>query len=142
MLIAQNGHKVLIHYTGRLSDGEVFDSSEGQDPLSFTLGAGNVIPGFDAGILGMKVGDKKLLQIPAEDAYGPHREELVIQVPREAFPAHVQPEIGMPLQMGLQDGSTMDVMVVGMADEYVTLDANHPLAGEELHFDIQLVDLG
>lgn len=141
MLIAQNGHTVHIHYTGRLSDGELFDSSEGQEPLAFTLGAGNVIPGFDAGVLGMKVGDSKHIEIAPEDAYGPHREDLVIQVPREAFPAHVQPEIGMPLQMGLQDGSTMDVMVVGMADEYVTLDANHPLAGEELHFDIQLVKI-
>lgn len=141
MLIAQKGHTVHIHYTGRLEDGEVFDSSEDQEPLTFTLGDGNVIPGFESGVLGMKVGDKKNIQIAPEQAYGPHREDLVIQVPRAAFPAHVQPEIGMPLSMGLQDGSSMDVMVVGMADEYVTLDANHPLAGEELHFDITLVKI-
>lgn len=139
MLIAQKGHTVHIHYVGSLPDGEIFDSSEGQEPLSFTLGAGDVIPGFDAGVLGMKVGDTKHVEIAPEDAYGEHREDLMIQVPLSAFPAHVQPEIGMALEMRAPDGSTMGVTVVGMADEYVTLDANHPLAGEELHFDITLV---
>ncbi|MEX2571224.1 MAG: peptidylprolyl isomerase [Gemmatimonadota bacterium] len=137
---AQEGKKVQIHYTGRLADGTVFDSSEGREPLEFTLGEGQVIPGFDSAVTGMEPGQEQTVTIPSEQAYGERRKDLVFSVPREQFPPDISPEVGQRLQM--QQGEQVAVVVVQeVADAEVTLDANHPLAGEDLTFEVQLVDV-
>jgi peptidylprolyl isomerase len=141
MAEAKSGDTVRVHYTGTLDDGTVFDSSEGRDPLEFTLGAGHVIAGFDRGVTGMQPGDERTVVIPAEDAYGEPREELVLQVPRSQFPEGVIPESGRKLQMS--DGqNTFVVTVAEVRDEVVLLDANHDLAGKQLTFRLTLVDMG
>lgn len=138
MAQAKEGTTVQIHYTGRLSDGTVFDTSDGRDPLEFTLGEGQVIPGFEQAVTGMEPGEQQTVTIPATDAYGQPREDLVFAVPREQFPPDVDPEIGQRLQM--QQGDQVAVVVVReVADEAVTLDANHPLAGQDLTFELELV---
>lgn len=135
---AKRGDKVHIHYTGRLSDGSVFDSSEGRDPLQFTVGSGQVIAGFDKAVTGMTEGDKQTVSIPADQAYGDFRPDLVFEVPRDQFPADITPEVGQRLQM--QNGSQVAMVVVSeVTDDLVKLNANHPLAGKELIFDLQLV---
>jgi peptidylprolyl isomerase len=119
----------------------VFDSSDGREPLEFTLGAGQVIPGFDQGVTGMKPGDERVVNIPSDDAYGAHRDELVLRVPRSQFPDELAPELGQQLQMS--DGeNTFVVTVVEVGDDAVLLDANHPLAGKDLTFQLRLVDIG
>ena len=133
------GDTVKVHYTGKLRDGTVFDSSRDGEPIQFTVGSEQVIPGFEAGVLGMREGDKKTLVIAPEDAYGPRREELTFQVPRAQMPPGVQPQPGMMLEVSSPDGDTLLVAIAEVSDETLTLDANHPLAGEELHFDIELV---
>lgn len=142
MANAQEGDTVHIHYTGRLDDGTVFDSSRDRDPLSFTLGSGQVIKGFDAAVSGMSVGESKTATISPESAYGPRRDELQLTYPREQFPDDMQPEVGQMLQMQTGDGQTFQVQVTEVSDETVGLDANHPLAGKELTFDIELVKIG
>ncbi|MFN3597530.1 MAG: peptidylprolyl isomerase [Rubricoccaceae bacterium] len=142
MATAKTGDTVHIHYTGRLDDGTVFDSSEGREPLAFTLGEGQVIPGFEHGVAGMAEGEQKTITIPVEEAYGPYESRLVLNVPRAQFPEDYEPEIGQRLQVGLEDGSVLEVEVVGVGDETVSLDANHPLAGEALTFDLSLVRIG
>jgi FKBP-type peptidyl-prolyl cis-trans isomerase 2 len=139
MAKAEQGKKIKVNYTGRLSDGTVFDSSEGREPLEFTLGAGQVIPGFDAGICGMEIGEKKTIEIPSEQAYGPHYDEGVMVVDRSEFPEDMHPEVGDQLQMRQPDGSGMIVVVTCADEKSVTLDANHPLAGKDLIFDVELV---
>jgi len=141
MAQAKKGDTVKVHYTGRLDDGTVFDSSEGRDPLEFTVGSGQLIPGFDSGVTGMNVGESKTVQIPSQDAYGPHHEEMVIEVGRDEFPPDVTPAIGDQLQMRHDTGRVIMVTVTEIGDEKVTLDANHPLAGKDLTFDIQLVEV-
>jgi peptidylprolyl isomerase len=136
---AKNGDRVRVHYTGRLEDGQVFDSSEGGDALEFRVGAGEVIPGFDEAVRDMGVGDKKTVRIEADDAYGQRREQLVAQVPRESMNLDSPPEEGMSLVMQLQDGNQIPVTVTEVTDTHVTLDANHPLAGHDLTFDVELV---
>jgi peptidylprolyl isomerase len=138
MKAAQAGDTVRIHYTGRLDDGQVFDSSQGGDPLEFTVGAGQVIPGFDQAVQGMAEGEEKRVTIPAEEAYGPRREEMVLTVDRGELPEGVAPEIGQQYQMS-QAGQTFVVTVTDVSDATVELDANHPLAGEDLTFDLQVV---
>lgn len=142
MAQAKSGDTVQVHYTGRLNDGTVFDSSEGRDPLEFQLGSGMVIPGFDAGISGMNVGEKKTVNIPSEEGYGPLNEEMIIDVDRAEIPADIPLEVGMTLNMH-QDGSeeVIPVTVTDLNDATVTLDANHILAGKDLIFDIELVDV-
>lgn len=137
---AKPGDTVLVHYTGTLRDGSVFDSSQGREPLEFTLGGGQVIPGFDDAVTGMKVGDQKTVTIPADEAYGPKRDELMLAVGRDQFPPHITPEPGMELQMA-QEGEAFLVTVREVADDHVLLDANHPLAGEELTFALTLVEI-
>ncbi len=137
----KQGDKVKVHYHGKLTDGTTFDSSEGRDPLEFEVGAGAVIPGFDNGVMGMAVGDKKTVNIPAEEAYGPKVDELVMDFPKERFPEDMQPEIGMQLMMNNGSGQQFPVTIVGVKDETITLDANHQLAGKDLVFDIELVDI-
>ena len=139
MSSADHGKNVSIHYTGRLSDGTVFDSSQDRDPLAFEVGAGQVIPGFDAAVKGMKVGDEKTVTIPALDAYGPRRQELVLDVSADQLPDDLEPEVGQKLHMQTPEGQTFQVTVIEVHDEGLKLDANHPLAGEDLTFDILMV---
>ncbi len=139
MTVAGNGSTVKIHYTGTLGDGSVFDTSEGREPLEFTLGSGQVIAGFDEAVTGMAVGEKKKVTIPVEKAYGPRNEELVIAAPKQHVPADISPEIGQKLQMGGPNGELIVVTVTDITDTHVVLDANPPLAGQDLTFAIELV---
>jgi peptidylprolyl isomerase len=140
MAQAQNGTKVKVHYTGKLDDGSVFDSSEGREPLEFTVGEGQVIPGFEHGVVGMEPGDTKTLNIPSDEAYGPHRPEGVFEVERAEIPPSIPLQEGMRLQAN-QGGRTIELTVVEFDQSKVTLDGNHPLAGQDLTFDIQLVEV-
>lgn len=142
MTEVKNGDTVRIHYTGTLTDGSVFDSSEGRDPLEFTVGSGQVIAGMDAGLPGMSVGDKKRLEIPAADAYGDLNPEARQAIPREGIPDDIPLELGTQLQMQSPEGHVLPVTVVEVTEATVTLDANHPLAGKDLNFDIELVSIG
>jgi FKBP-type peptidyl-prolyl cis-trans isomerase 2 len=141
MQAVKNGDTVRVHYHGRLTDGTTFDSSEGRDPLEFQVGAGSVIKGFDKGVLDMKVGDKKTVHIPADEAYGPADERNVVQYPMAQVPPDMKLEIGMQLQMHDNSGRAFNVTVIGIDSENVTLDANPPLAGKDLIFDIELVEI-
>ena len=134
MAQAQSGDTVRVHYTGKLADGTVFDSSQGRDPLEFTLGTGQVIPGFEAAVTGMEPGQEQSVTIPAEQAYGPPKPELMIEVPRTQFPPDIDPEVGQRLQMN-NGQQTAVVTVQQVGDGAVKLDANHPLAGKDLTFD-------
>lgn len=138
-MAAAQGDTVHIHYTGRLEDGTPFDSSQGREPLEFVLGSGQVIPGFDDAVSGMAVGESKTVTIAADRAYGAKREELILDVPRSDLPGGLEPQLGHHLQMSTPDGQTFQVEVVGTSDEGIVLDANHPLAGKDLTFDIELV---
>jgi FKBP-type peptidyl-prolyl cis-trans isomerase 2 len=135
------GDTVQLHYTGTLLDGTTFDSSEGRDPLEFTVGSGQIIPGLDVAIPGMQVGDKKVVKIGADDAYGQVNPEMRQAVPREGIPPEIPLEVGIQLQMQTPDGQAMPVTVIEVDDATVTLDANHPLAGKDLQFDIELVKI-
>lgn len=134
----KNGDTVKVHYTGTLADGTVFDSSLEREPLEFTLGEGQLIPGFEKTVLGMSAGESRTVIIPAEEAYGPYREEMVLEVPRTQLPADMQPQVGMQLQIGEEQGEGMLVQITQVSDSNITLDANHPLAGKDLTFNIQL----
>lgn len=138
---AKNGDKVKINYTGKLDDGTVFDSSAGRDPLGFTLGSGQVIPGFEEAVLGMAIGDNKSVNIPAAKAYGPRNEELIITAPRDQVPADINPEVGQALQMGGPNGEVVMVVITEVTEKHIKLDANPPLAGKDLNFDIELVSI-
>lgn len=138
---AKQGDSVKVHYTGKLDDGTVFDSSVGREPLDFTVGAGQLIAGFDEAVVGMAVGEKKTVRIAPEQAYGPHNPEMTLQVPRSDLPADIQPELGMQLEASQEGGHSMVVTVVEVTDESVTFDANHPLAGKALTFEIEVVEL-
>jgi peptidylprolyl isomerase len=138
---AKNGDNVKVHYTGKLVNGEQFDSSAGREPLGFTVGAGQMIKGFDAAIPGMVVGDKKTINIPAAEAYGERSEEAMIPFPKEHVPADMKLEPGMPLTLTNQQGQPVQVVVVEVREDIIILDANHFLAGQELIFDIELVEI-
>jgi len=138
---AKSGDKVKIHYSGTLDDGTQFDSSAGREPLEFAIGSGQVIPGFEKAVEGMTVGDSKSFSIPPEEAYGPHHQELVQDVPNSALPAGMTPEVGMQLQGRGGDGNTMDFVITEVKEDAITVDGNHPLAGEALNFDIELVEI-
>jgi FKBP-type peptidyl-prolyl cis-trans isomerase 2 len=139
MAQAQLGDTVQVHYTGKLTNGTTFDSSQNRDPLEFTLGEGEIIPGFEQAIMGMQPGESKTETIAADQAYGPHRSELLITVERQEFPEDLEPHVGQRLQMTQTNGDAVPVVVTGVSTSQVTLDANHPLAGQELVFDITLV---
>jgi len=141
MTQAQVGDMVKVHYTGRLTDGTTFDTSLERDPLEFTLGEGELIAGFEQAVLGMAAGESKTTTIPADQAYGPHHAERVIDVERHHLPSDLQPEIGQQLQMTRPDGTTLSVMITTVTETQVTLDANHPLAGQDLIFAITLVEI-
>lgn len=138
---AKNGDNVKVHYTGKLTDGEIFDSSEGRDPLAFTVGAGQMIKGFDLAIPGMSVGDKKTVTIAAADAYGESNPDAIIDFPKENVPADMILTPGMKLTLSNQQGQPVPVVVVEVTETTVVLDANHFLAGKDLVFDIELVEI-
>lgn len=137
----KDGDTVKVNYTGTLSNGEVFDTSEEREPLEFTLGQGQLIPGFEKAVTGLSVGDSTTVDIPSKEAYGDPREDLIISVPKEQLPDDVEPQIGMQLQVNQPDGQPIPVRITDVGDEELTLDANHPLAGEDLSFKIELVDV-
>jgi FKBP-type peptidyl-prolyl cis-trans isomerase 2 len=137
----KKGDTVRVHYHGKLTDGTTFDSSAGREPLEFEVGAGMMIKGFDDGVLDMKVGEKKTISVPAEDAYGPSDPENIIEFPIANFPADMKPEVGMQLNMRDNSGGNFPVVIAAVKEEHVLLDANHPLAGKELIFDIEIVDV-
>ena len=138
---AKAGDTVRIHYTGTLDDGTQFDSSSGRDPLEFSLGGGQVIPGFDTAVSGMSVGESKSVTIVPEDAYGERHEKLLQQVPRATLPDDMEPAVGMQLQTQSPDGQVMNLVIAEIADDTITVDANHPLAGFALTFAIELVEI-
>jgi len=138
---AKEGDVVRVHYTGRLTDGTLFDSSEGREPLEFTIGAGQMIKGFDSGVLGMAVGDKKTLEITPHDAYGERDEEAVIEFPLSNIPDDMKLETGMQLTLRNQFGQPIPVVVLEVKEDIVVMDANHSLAGKDLVFDIELVEI-
>jgi len=157
MAQAKNGDKVRVHYTGTLEDGSIFDSSEASadecsddscgcgsqanGPLEFVIGEGSLIPKFEAAVVGLEPGQKVRVKIASEDAYGPRAEEMVAVIERSEIPADINPEPGQQMEVILQDGTAMPVLVTGATDTTVTLDANHPLAGQDLTFDITLVEI-
>ncbi len=140
MIEAKKGDSVKVHYKGTLVDGTVFDSSEGREPLEFVIGNGQVIQGFDEAMVGMKVSESKVVEIPVEKAYGERKDELVMIVPVEQVPPDLEPEVGMKVEMGGANGELMRVVIVAVDDKDITLDANPPLAGEQLTFSIELVE--
>ncbi len=137
----KSGDKVKVHYHGRLTSGETFDSSAGREPLEFEVGSGMVIQGFDDGVTGMKVGDKKTINIPAENAYGARNPDMMIEYPKSQFPEHIELEVGTQLAMSSASGQQFQVKIAEIKDDVVVLDANHPLAGEDLTFDLELVEI-
>lgn len=139
MAEVKTGDTVRIHYTGTLTDGTVFDSSSGRDPLEFIVGSGQIIGGLDKALPGMQVGEKKTVPVPCVEAYGESNPEARQSIPRNEIPAHIPLELGTQLQVQTQTGQTMMVVVAEVTDTEVTLDANHPLAGKDLIFDIELV---
>jgi peptidylprolyl isomerase len=141
MTQAKSGDTVRIHYKGTLDDGTEFDSSSGRDPLEFSLGGGQVIPGFDNAVDGMAVGESKTVTIPADQAYGERHEQLVQEVPKSALPDEIDPAVGMHLQSRSPEGQVMNLVVTEVADQSITVDGNHPLAGQALTFDIELVEI-
>jgi FKBP-type peptidyl-prolyl cis-trans isomerase 2 len=141
MSIATKGKTVKVHYTGKLKDGTIFDSSADREPLQFTLGDGNMIKGFDSAVDGMSVGDDKVVTIPSAEAYGDKRDDMMLDVPLDQVPEEIKPEVGMDLSIQNQMGQPTPVKVVHVDDQKITLDANHPLAGQDLIFDIKLVEL-
>jgi peptidylprolyl isomerase len=141
MAQAKSGDTIKVHYTGKLKDGAVFDSSRDREPLEFTLGGGQLIPGFENGVIGMAVGDTKTITIPPEEAYGPRHEGWPRTVKEDQLPKGFKPEVGSFLQVQQSENEVIRVMISNISDEGVVLD-NHPLAGKELLFDVELVAIG
>jgi peptidylprolyl isomerase len=141
MAQAKKGDKVLVHYTGTYDDGTVFDSSVDRGPLEVTIGVGMVIPGFDRALVDMEPGQKKMVNIPVDEAYGPRAEELIAEIKRDQVPADIPLEIGQQLQLSLADGGEAIVLIIDLTDTTVTLDANHPMAGLDLNFELELVEI-
>jgi peptidylprolyl isomerase len=142
MAQAKDGDMVRVHYTGRFEDGEVFDSSHDRgQPLEFTIGGKQVIPGFERGVTGMSPNDVKTVEIPAEEAYGPYRQEMVLTIEKEHIPQDAQPEPGQHIMLDLPDGRLIPATVVEVSDSGVTVDCNHPMSGKDLTFDIELVEI-
>ncbi len=141
MAQAKAGDTVQVHYTGKLKDGTIFDTSVNREPLEFTMGQGMMIPGFEAAVDGMEVGNSKVTTIPVEEAYGPASEDMLVEVERKEIPADIELQEGLQLTMHQQNGQPIPVIVKKVTETTVTLDANHPLAGEDLIFEIELVKI-
>jgi FKBP-type peptidyl-prolyl cis-trans isomerase 2 len=141
MTKAKHGDTVKLHYTGKLDDGTVFDSSVDREPLEFKIGGNQVIKGFEKAVIDMKPDESKTVTIPPDEAYGPYREEMIADVPRQQFPPSVQPEVGQHFELKQENGEPIVVTVTQVSESEVTIDANHPLAGKDLTFDIQLVEI-
>jgi FKBP-type peptidyl-prolyl cis-trans isomerase 2 len=141
MAQAKQGDTVQLHYMGKLQDGTIFDSSRERHPLQFTIGNGQVIAGFERAVIGMKIGELKTARIPIEQAYGPHREDMIVTMDRSKLPSGLNPKIGQRLELTQVDDQTSLVTVTDVTESTLTLDANHPLAGKELTFDIELVGI-
>ncbi len=141
LAMLKDGNTVKVHYTGKLDDGTIFDTSVEREPLEFTIGTGQMIPGFEGAVRGMQVGQVKTVTIPAEEAYGPHNEDMVWVVERDKLPENLNPVVGQRLQRQQENGNTAVVVVTDVADTTITLDANHPLAGKALTFEIELVEM-
>jgi len=141
MAQAKPGDTVKVHYTGKLADGTVFDSSLNEEPLEFTIGQGQVIPGFEEAVTGMNPGQSKITKITSDKAYGSYREDMVLVVERDRLPAEPQPEVGQQMEMRNPDGTGLVLTVKEVGESNVTLNANHPLAGQDLRFDIQLLEI-
>lgn len=137
----ENNNTVKVHYTGKLNDGTVFDSSEGREPLQFTVGGGQMIPGFEKAVMGMELNETKTVTIPAAEAYGPSSDEMKHEVPKSQLPGEMVPEVGMDLLSKSPDGREMVVKIVEVRAESIVIDANHPLAGKDLVFDITVVEV-
>ncbi len=133
--------KVRVHYTGKLNDGQIFDSSVDREPLEFTVGAGQMIPGFDTAVEGMELNEKKTFTLKPEEAYGPVNKDLYHKVERTQLPEDLKPEVGQVLVAGSPDGREMQVTVQEVHDDAIVIDANHPLAGKDLTFDVQIVEI-
>lgn len=142
MAQAKSGDEVAVHYKGKFDDGQIFDQSDPNNPLKFKLGGQQVIPGFEKAIEGMNIGDTKTVTIVANEAYGGRRDDLVLVVPRDRVPPEVDPQVGQRYEMEKESGEKFRVIVTKVTDESVTLDANHPLAGKDLTFEIELVGIG
>ncbi|NVL91270.1 MAG: peptidylprolyl isomerase [Desulfobacterales bacterium] len=142
MAQAKNGDTVKVHYTGKLEDGTVFDTSADRDPLEFKIGEGSLIPSFEQAIVGMTPGESKTIQLTSDEAYGQHREEMVVVVNRSELPPDLNPEVGQQLQINQPNGQALVVAITDVSELNVTLDGNHPLAGKDLAFDIELVKVG
>lgn len=142
MTQTKHGDTVKVHYTGRFDDGQVFDSSSGREPLQFTIGQGQIIPGFEAAVVGMVPGQTKTEKIPSDQAYGNHDQNMVAEIERKLVPEGLNPEIGQELEMEHPNGETIPVIVTNVNESHVTIDANHPLAGKDLTFDIELLEIG
>ncbi len=138
---AKDGDTVKVSYTGKLEDGTVFETRDSSDPLEFTIGGENVIPGFEKAVVGLAVNESKSVTIPSEQAYGSHREELVVSVDRKQLPANVTPEVGQQVEISQSDGQAVVMMIAEVHDDKITLDGNHPLSGQNLVFDIKLVEI-
>lgn len=141
MAPAKSGDTVSVHYKGSLDDGTVFDTSEGREPLVFTLGGGEVIPGFEKAVDGLEPGQSSTVTIPPEEAYGPHREEMTLTIGREHLPEDLDPQVGQQLSLTQEDGGAVNVVIAAVEEATVTLDANHPLAGKALTFELTLVSI-
>jgi len=141
MSTAKNGDKVKVHFTGKLENGEIFDRSKDGKPLEFTIGVGEMMPGFEKAIIGMTHGDTKTFTVLPEEAYGSRREELVAIVEKSHFPPDITPTIGQPLQITMPDGEVLDLVITSIDGDMVTIDANHPLAGEILAFEVELLGI-
>lgn len=138
---AKTGDTVKVHYTGKLDDGTVFDSSQGREPLGFVLGEKQLLEAFEQAVEGLAPGESTTVSIPATQAYGPRNDEAVIQVPRTDMPEGLDPQVGQRLQVQQENGQAFQVVVTDASEQDVTLDANHPLAGHDLHFEIELVEI-
>ena len=137
----EKGQKIKIHYTGTLDDGKQFDSSIGRDPLECEMGAGMVIPGFESGVADMAIGEKKKIDIPVAEAYGEKRDEMVMEFDRANLPEDLEPVVGMGLQMQGPQGQAIPVQIIAVLEETITIDANHPLAGKSLTFELELIEV-
>ncbi|WP_047266408.1 FKBP-type peptidyl-prolyl cis-trans isomerase [Marinitoga sp. 1155] len=138
---AEKGNTVKVHYTGTLNDGSVFDTSNGREPLEFTLGTGQVIPGFEEAIIGMELGEKKTITIPSKEAYGEYSEEKVFELPKQNFPPNIDEALGQTVQLGDSTGNVFLAKILEVTDEIVKMDTNHPLAGKDLTFEIELIEI-